>query len=128
MHYSYLCCKDCFVKNKQNSMYFPNLLLKCLAICIRAQRDYEGYLQEIYVPIAVDFQEPSRMMCHTCCLKNMSLPCTWNENQVQIRNTYPWYFNNLIWNAVFPVSFCLRLYLIEDVGMNTGFQIQSKYI
>ena len=69
MHYSYLCCKDCFVKNNQNSMYFPNLLVKCLAICIRAQCDYEGYLQEIYVPIAVDFQEPSSMMCHTCCLK-----------------------------------------------------------
>ena len=32
MHYSYLCCKDCSVESKQNSMQFLNLIAKCLAI------------------------------------------------------------------------------------------------
>ena len=43
-----------------------------------------------------------------------SSPHTWNKNQVQIRNTYPWCFSNLIWNALFSLSFCLWVYLIED--------------
>ena len=98
---SYLCCKSCFVETKQNSKDFSNLMAKYLsdfASC-RAQCGYKGSLKEIYVPIAQ---------------KKKSLPHTWNKSQVQIRNTYPWCFNNLIWNALFSVSLYLWVYLIED--------------
>ena len=32
IHYSYLCCKNCFIATNQNSKHFPNLIEKCLGV------------------------------------------------------------------------------------------------
>lgn len=80
----------------------------------RAQCGYKGSLREISVHIAGDFQELTSMMPHTCCSKKKSVRHTWNKNQVQIRNTNPWCFKNLMQKVPFSASFCLWVYLIED--------------
>ena len=100
MHYSYLCCKHFFVETKHNSKHSPSLMTKYLAMLY-------------HVELNVATKVPERkslypLLTHT---KN-SLPHIWNKNQVQIEITYPWCFNNLIWNSVFLVPFCLWVYII----------------
>ena len=77
-----------------------------------AQGGYKGSVREIYVLIAGDFQERSSRMALTCSKNPHLIPEIKMKSRLERLN--PWCFSNLIWNALFSLSFCLWVYLIED--------------